>query len=183
MDVTFMVMEHDSWKPNMILLGAGLLETVKAKLDFDKNYMLLYGRYPIRMFTSSRGLRHYIDCVKVNFISNKRTPALADGLAILRPHKSKSVKIKLNPMDRLFLQNTDLYFCADIQTDGCEARDLFIDRKFPWHQSDVEITITNTTNLHKVVRADDRVGSFKPVVFKRRTTGLAGTESRNKRNV
>ena len=182
LDVTFMVMEHDSWRPDMILLGASLLETVKAKLDFDKNYMLLYDRYPIRMFTSSGDLRRYVDCVKVNYISNKRTPVLADRLAILKPNESKSVKIKLDPKDRLSLQNTDLYFCADIQTNGCEARDLFIDKKFPWHQSDVEITITNTTNLHKIVRENDIVGSFKPVIFKKCTTGLAGINSHSKSN-
>ena len=166
----------------MILLGASLLETVKAKLDFDKNYMLLYDRYHICMFTSSGDLRRYADCVKVNFISNKRTPVIADRLAILKPNESKSVKIKLNPIDRLSLQNTDLYFCADIQTIGCEARDLFIDKNFPWQQSDVEITITNTTSLHKIVRENDRVGSFKPVIFKRCTTGLAKIKSQGNDN-
>ena len=98
--------EGQGFPPNLILLGSNSLKALKIVTDFDKKEMLLFGTYPVPMFTNDTSIQEHVENIKEAYVSLSAIKVKFDTAIVIPAKVTKQIEIKVSPLQAIALSDT-----------------------------------------------------------------------------
>ena len=103
----FYVVEAETYRENLIILGAPGMEVLKLNMDIGNKIMLIHGKFPVRIYTDmDEALEEKMSRIQEEYVSFTQTEVRTQEIIVIPQYSAKIVNVEMSQMDARKLDDT-----------------------------------------------------------------------------